>query len=198
MGGSRLGIGLSAPGLRSGGFVRWLLLCLPRGLLFGALAIYSVLLRSGNLPGRGTPGTPLPGWTSTCNTWRLSRGRRIHGRSNRTISTLGWLSDKKARPNRRRKNPRCLRGDFRSLLAHRALLYSFFETAFYDHVHVDPRDVDALGVEVAYFDDFFDFGDGDFSCSRHHRVEVSGGHSENQVSGFIRLVGFHQRDVGGQ
>lgn len=58
--------------------------------------------------------------------------------------------------------------------------------------------MDLVGVKLSDFDELFDFGNGCFACSSHHRVEVAGGFSVVEVAPSVSLIGFDDAEIGSE
>ena len=66
-----------------------------------------------------------------------------------------------------------------------------------DAMHVDARQVDFLGGELAHLHELLHLCDGDSCRLRAERVEVSRGLVEDQIAGSIPLLRLHDREVHG-
>ena len=63
--------------------------------------------------------------------------------------------------------------------------------------HVDAGQVHLIGIDLAWFDEFFDLGDADAPGHRGERREVAGGLVEDQVAVTIAAQRVDEREVGG-
>ena len=63
-------------------------------------------------------------------------------------------------------------------------------------VHIDRRQMDAVGVEAADRHDLLDLGDADPAGGRHRLVEVARGLAEHEVAALVRLPALDDRQVG--
>ena len=68
--------------------------------------------------------------------------------------------------------------------------------AYEEAIHEDSGGVDLVGVEVADFDDFFDFGDADLPGSCHHGVEIACGFAELEVAPAVSAPGLNDAEIG--
>src|ERR1700680_3075017 len=67
------------------------------------------------------------------------------------------------------------------------------QLALKDAIHIDTRRVDQIGFQLANLDQMLDFGNCYFGSSCHHRIEVAGRFSINEIAPLVTLPGFHQR-----
>src|SRR5471032_2207802 len=70
--------------------------------------------------------------------------------------------------------------------------------ALEDALHIDRRNVNAVGLELAYFDQVLHFGDGDARGGAHHRREVPRRLSKDQIPPLVALPGPYDCIVGFQ
>src|SRR3546814_798706 len=63
-------------------------------------------------------------------------------------------------------------------------------------LHIDARQVDAIGVEAADGHDLLDLGDADLRGGRHRLVEIACGLAENQITALVGLPSLDDRQVG--
>jgi len=64
-----------------------------------------------------------------------------------------------------------------------------------DGVDEDAGGVDLIGVELAEFDEVFDFGDNVVGGGGHHGIEVAGGFAEDEVAPPVAFPGFDESEV---
>src|SRR5262245_40030729 len=68
--------------------------------------------------------------------------------------------------------------------------------AFQNALHEDSGGMHGIGVELARWDERFNFRDGDGGGSRHHRIEVARGTPVDQIAVMIALPRAHEREIG--
>src|SRR5690606_12558301 len=77
-------------------------------------------------------------------------------------------------------------------------LDALFVHALKDAVDVDARRVDVVGIEPTHFDQLLDLGHRHLAGRGHHRIEVPGGLSIDEVALGIALPGLDDGQVGGE
>src|SRR5438105_2204351 len=91
----------------------------------------------------------------------------------------------------------CSRVSGIGLSPHRALLDPLLVVrSLEEALHVDRRDVDGVGVQLAHLDQVLDFRDGDARGGAHHGREVPRGLAEHQVAPLVTLPGAYDGEVG--
>jgi len=72
----------------------------------------------------------------------------------------------------------------------------FVQLPLDDSFHIDRRRVDLVPIQLADFDQLFDFGNCDFGSCRHHWVEIPRRFSIDQIARLIAFPGLHKGKVG--
>src|SRR5688572_16167290 len=84
-------------------------------------------------------------------------------------------------------------------LTNRPLLNAFFVIfALENALYKNSRRVDHIRVKLTGWNKFFYFGNGDFTGSSHHWVEIAGSSFIDQVTGGIAFPGFYKGKIGFQ
>src|SRR5205085_3301349 len=63
-------------------------------------------------------------------------------------------------------------------------------------IDVNPGRVNLVWIELAYLDQLLDFSDADIPAGRDHRIEVSRGHSINEIARLIAFPCLHDGELG--